>query len=174
VTRETVAGESRTLRAENTLVDQEKVKRMDLHMVRRKFSPISTIGEWYINQKSFCWTLEDMDRQIQKDGSILPWDKRLKLYGLTAIPYGTYEVITNYSVRFKRVMPLILDVPDFKGIRIHVLNWAEETEGCIGERVRGRLHKEKPGSIQRIHAYFNRSIGQKRKSIFNYKQGGLK
>jgi hypothetical protein len=127
-----VAGESRTLRAENTLVDQEKVKRMDLHMVRRKFSPISTIGEWYINQKSFCWTLEDMDRQIQKDGSILPWDKRLKLYGLTAIPYGTYEVITNYSVRFKRVMPLILDVPDFKGIRIHVLNWAEETEGCIG------------------------------------------
>jgi hypothetical protein len=54
-----------------------------------------------------------------------------KKYGLTAIPYGTYNVILSMSNRFKRVLPLLLYVPEFSGIRIHSGNTADDSLGCI-------------------------------------------
>lgn len=49
----------------------------------------------------------------------------------TAILSGKYEVIVNVSNRFKRYLPLLLNVPGFDGIRIH--NGVDETSssGCI-------------------------------------------
>ncbi len=108
------------------------MNRMEIKLIVRDLSDISSIGDLIIDGKFFSYTLEDKDRQTQPDGSIIPWRPELKVPGQTAIPYGTYEVITNYSVRFKKVMPLILDVPSFSGIRIHILNQATESEGCIG------------------------------------------
>lgn len=105
---------------------------MELKLIRKDHTNNSAIGDFIIDGSFFSYSLEDKDRQIQPDGSIIPWEAKLKVYGQTAIPYGVYEVITNYSNRFKKVMPLILDVPDFSGIRIHILNQAKESEGCIG------------------------------------------
>ena len=68
-----------------------------------------------------CDTLED---RVRPEGE--------KVYGKTAIPEGTYEVKLTHSPRFKKILPEILNVPNFSGIRIHSLNKAEESEGCIG------------------------------------------
>lgn len=77
-----------------------------------------------------CYTLEDTDRGLKQD---LPLEgiKAIKVYGKTAIPYGKYEVVVSYSNRFKKMLPLLLNVPGFEGIRIHPGNIAEDTEGCI-------------------------------------------
>lgn len=60
----------------------------------------------------------------------------------TAIPFGTYNVVVNMSNRFKRLLPLLLNVPYFEGIRIH--NGKDETSssGCliVGEnKIKGKV-----------------------------------
>ena len=57
--------------------------------------------------------------------------KFLKVYGETCIPYGTYKVELSYSPKFKRELPLLLNVPAFEGIRIHKGNDRSHTSGCI-------------------------------------------
>lgn len=49
----------------------------------------------------------------------------------TAIPSGTYEVIITHSLRFRRPLPLLLDVPMYAGIRIHPGNDELDTDGCL-------------------------------------------
>lgn len=100
--------------------------------VKRIFKgPEYTIGRLSLDGKYFCDTLED---RVRTNGE--------KVRGLTAIPAGNYEVILNWSPRFKGVLPLVLDVPGFSGVRIHAGNSAEDTEGCIlvgFNQVKGRL-----------------------------------
>lgn len=103
---------------------------MKLEIIRKTFTDISTIGELTIDGKHFSYTLEDKERQTQPEGAVRSWSPDLKIQGETAIPYGTYEVITNYSTRFKKVMPLLLNVPSFEGVRIHNGSYAGDTEGC--------------------------------------------
>lgn len=89
-----------------------------------------TIGKLYIDGEYFCDTIEDTDRgltQTMTDAQI----KSKKAYGQTAIPTGTYKVIISYSNKFKRQMPLLLNVPGFLGIRIHSGNTEKDTEGCL-------------------------------------------
>ena len=91
---------------------------MKLELKRMHFTDNSTIGELYIDGTFQCYTCEDIEREI-------------KVAGKTAIPAGNYKVIINLSNRFKRQMPLLLNVPNFEGVRIHSGNTALDTEGCI-------------------------------------------
>lgn len=94
-----------------------------------------TIGNLYINDKFFCNTLEDPVRKLPKEcpytskGEICQCEE--KINGQTAIPAGKYKVVLSYSNRFNKVLPELLNVPHFKGIRIHSGNTEEDTEGCI-------------------------------------------
>ena len=88
-----------------------------------------TIGKLYIDNKYICDTVEDKVRDINKNGKFDEGEK--KVYGETAIPYGTYEVKWTYSPRFKRYMPELLNVSNFSGIRIHSGNTAADSLGCI-------------------------------------------
>jgi Steigviridae/Suoliviridae L,D-carboxypeptidase/transpeptidase len=77
-------------------------------------------GEWHRSLGSFCYTLEDT---VRPPG--------VKIQNRTAIPAGKYALTVDFSVRFKNMMPHILDVPMFTGIRIHSGNTDANTEGCI-------------------------------------------
>lgn len=56
--------------------------------------------------------------------------KSLKVYGETCIPYGTYKVELSYSPKFKKIMPEILNVNGFTGVRIHNGSYTQHTFGC--------------------------------------------
>lgn len=92
---------------------------MNIAVKRETFTAKSTTGKLYVDGEFFCYTLED------------PVRSGPKVYGETAIPPGTYDVIINYSQRFKRDLPLILNVPGFTGIRIHIGNYPKDTHGCL-------------------------------------------
>lgn len=79
----------------------------------------ATIGEITIGGEHQCYTCEDMVRH----GPKVP--------GETAIPAGRYRVIVNMSNRFQRLLPLLVDVPGFEGVRIHPGNTAADTSGCL-------------------------------------------
>lgn len=91
---------------------------MKLIVERKWFTGKSTCGELFVEGIFECFTLEDVVRVV-------------KIPKETAIPTGTYKVIIDKSDRFKRLMPHILDVPGFTGIRIHPGNTDSETEGCL-------------------------------------------
>lgn len=77
-----------------------------------------TLGRLTIDGEPQCYTLEDLEREV-------------KIHGETAIPVGVYEVIITPSARFKRNLPLLVDVPNFSGVRIHPGNSSADTGGCI-------------------------------------------
>lgn len=74
-----------------------------------------TIGKLYIDGEYFCDTMEPPYRKEKP----------------RAIPTGQYKVIVNYSNRFKRQLPLLLNVEGFEGIRIHNGSYPKDTLGCI-------------------------------------------
>lgn len=90
-------------------------------LVERKYKKEKyTIGKMYLDGEYFCDTLEDTVRP-----------KGVKVYGETAIPASTYKVVLSYSPKFKRVLPEVLSVAMFSGIRIHRGNYPSDTLGCI-------------------------------------------
>jgi hypothetical protein len=91
---------------------------MEIRIKRLHRTENSTIGELTIDGVFECFTLEDKEREV-------------KIKSETAIAKGTYKVIINQSNRFKRLLPLLLNVPNFEGVRIHSGNSNHDTEGCI-------------------------------------------
>jgi len=91
---------------------------MEITLNRKIKTTNSTIGELSINGKFQCYTLEDIERDV-------------KIWGKTAIPKGRYEIVITYSAKFKKYLPLLLNVPNYTGIRIHSGNTAIDTDGCI-------------------------------------------
>ena len=47
------------------------------------------------------------------------------------IPAGTYPLVVTESPKFKRLMPLVCQVPGRSGIRIHRGSRPEHSTGCI-------------------------------------------
>lgn len=91
---------------------------MKLRLERGASAHGATIGQLFVDGAEECWILEDEVRAV-------------KIPGQTAIPAGTYNVIVTMSARFGRELPLLEDVPNFSGIRIHPGNSPADTEGCL-------------------------------------------
>lgn len=95
---------------------------MKLRVERLWKKPAYTVGRLFVDGKLFCNTLEDTVRDLSNER---------KVYGKTAIPYGEYKVVYNWSPKFGRNLPRLLNVPAFEGILIHPGNTADDSAGCI-------------------------------------------
>lgn len=102
---------------------------MKLKLERKYFKDNYTIGNLYINGDFFSNTLEDKNRDINRNGVFD--NGEVKIYGDTCIPFGIYKVIVNKSPKFKRELPRLLNVPSFEGVLIHRGNTNKDTAGCI-------------------------------------------
>lgn len=95
-------------------------KKMNLELLLERDIklPTRTLGKLSINGVHECFICEDAVRDT-------------KIHGQTAIPAGRYEVIITLSNRFKRELPILLNVPNYEGVRIHSGNHEGHTEGCL-------------------------------------------
>jgi Family of unknown function (DUF5675) len=93
---------------------------MILTLTRKWATSECTIGLLDVDGVPNYYVLEDVEREGE-----------LKVPGKTAIPRGTYKIVIDYSNRFKRRLPRLLDVPGFTGIRIHPGNVSGDTDGCL-------------------------------------------
>ena len=91
---------------------------MNLRVIREPSTVAATMGILLIDGVFTCWTLEDVVRPV-------------KIPGETAIPAGRYDVRLSLSQRFQKLLPEILAVPGFTGIRIHAGNTQADTAGCV-------------------------------------------
>ena len=123
---------------------------MKIKLIRKYFKDTYTIGKLYIDGAYFCDVIEDKDRGLYDSmgtGEVLATKK----YCETAIPYGTYKVKITYSPKYKRNMPLLLNVNGFEGIRIHSGNTAKDSCGCL---IVGR--NTKVGMVTESRVTYNR------------------
>lgn len=93
----------------------------------------NTIGNLFFNGIWFCYVLEDTVRELKDINNDGDFDDKNegKVYGETAIPTGVYKIILNMSNRFKKLLPLLIDVKGYQGIRIHNGSTEAHTHGCL-------------------------------------------
>lgn len=103
---------------------------MRIKVIRHTFLKDRTIGTMYINGLRFCETLEDVDRGLHQEME-LDAIKKIKVYGETAIPYGTYNLKMVYSPKYKKKMPLLENIPGYSGVLIHIGNYPKDSKGCL-------------------------------------------
>jgi hypothetical protein len=103
---------------------------MKITVTRRFFAPTYTIGTMLVDGVRFSDTLEDKDRDRNRDGDLNDPGEG-KVYAQTAIPDGRYRVTLDMSPKFGRKLPRLQNVPHFEGILIHRGNKPEDSAGCI-------------------------------------------
>lgn len=126
------------------------MSRLQLTLTRRYKCSDYTIGRMQVGSVVTSDTLEDRDRGLTDTMSVAAIKLR-KIFGKTAIPTGTYRVKLTYSAKFASrpwakkygdLVPEILNVKGFGGVRIHPGNDQYDTDGCplVGEnKVKGKV-----------------------------------
>ena len=98
------------------------MNKVEALLLRSDFGDDFTLGSLFFAGKFLGFTCEDKDRHLESGGT--------KIYGETAIPRGYYRLTVSMSKRFGKLMPEILGVPQFSGVRIHGGNFPSQSEGC--------------------------------------------
>lgn len=92
-----------------------------------------TVGVLYIDHQLVCNTIEPPAGWATRssDNAANRSSKEAPEQGKGCIPMGWYRVRVTQSPKFKRLLPLLEQVPFFSGIRIHAGSRVEHTKGCI-------------------------------------------
>lgn len=143
--------------------------KMKIKLVRIAFKDTYTIGKLYVDGVYFCDTIEDKDRGLDDSMTVREiLDKKVK--GETAIPTGHYNIEITYSPKYKRMMPLLIGVKGYSGIRIHSGNTSKDTEGCllVGKNTVKGMVTDSRNTYQRLFAMMQ---GQKNITIDIIRKG---
>lgn len=139
---------------------------MKLQLKRIALRESYTIGRLFVDDMYVCDTLEDKVRDVNRNGRFD--NGEVKIYGQTAIPYGTYDVTLKVkSPKFSLkpeykwcngYLPRLLGVPHFDGILIHAGNTHRSTAGCVlvgRNTVVGRL-TESMATLKRLYGILSK------------------
>lgn len=99
---------------------------MTVRIIREPSVAGTTFGVVFVDGRFFSFSLEDEIRE-RPGVPVSQW----KVPGHSAIPAGLYELTITPSARFKRDLPLLLNVTGFDGIRFHPGNTHADTAGCV-------------------------------------------
>lgn len=139
---------------------------MTLRLVREIFLEDRTLSKLYINDEYFCDVLEDTDRGLYFTQPLKEIEKA-KVYGKTAIPRGVYEIVISYSNKFQQLLPLLLNVPEYAGIRIHSGVTPEHTLGCLlPGKLSGKVMVNSRSTFKKLFAKISEAIKKEKVIIF--------
>ena len=138
---------------------------MVISIIRQPSAKGATLSTWYVDGQRQCVGVED----VVRGGA------EAKVFGKTAIPAGTYRVVVTMSNRFKRRLPLLVNVPGGKirfgsnliddcGVRIHPGNTAADTEGCL---LPGSVFGADGASVTASRVAFDRLFLRIEQAVFN-------
>lgn len=117
---------------------------MELELRRIARKERYTVGRLYVDGRYFCDTIEDRDRDINRNGRFDGCE--MKIASETAIPNGRYRVtMLIQSPKFSQkpeykwwkpdgkygMLPRLLKVNHFEGILIHAGRTERSSAGCI-------------------------------------------
>ena len=116
-----------------------------------------TISRLYVDRVMLCHILEDEDRGLMQ-GMSVGEIARIKVAGRTAIPVGDYKIILQWSPRFRKVLPTILNVKGYAGVRMHAGNTSKDTDGCplFGDANEDNIRDWVSNSRKRFNEFFQK------------------
>lgn len=122
---------------------------MKLTLQRNLSGENSTIGNLFVDGTFECNIMEPPVRKVD-------------LPDRTAIPTGVYEIVIEYSYRFKRYNLRLVGVPCFQGVEIHTGNFPHDTEACLLTGTAGKM----PDYIYDSSIAYNNLMAKIRDYIF--------
>ena len=81
------------------------------------------------------------------------------------IPEGTYQLVNTMSPKFKKILPLVTNVPGRSGIRVHTGTKPEHSTGCVLVSAFGK---------QQIIDFINQKTKQNEKVHLTISSNGLR
>lgn len=114
---------------------------MKIELTRIYNCPTYCIGRIRVDNVYICDTIEDTDRGLD-DSMTREQIRKKKVYKMTAIPTGTYDVtLAIQSPKFvtyeyyrdfcNGYLPRLIGVKGYEGILIHKGNKASQSAGCL-------------------------------------------
>jgi hypothetical protein len=106
------------------LIDRIENELIEVNIFRTAENDTQTLGVIIVKNENGSWRLPEVFCTLE-----LPWKENRR--NISRIPAGEYEAIKYYSPKHKRVVILLLDVPERTNIEIHPGNTIKDTTGCI-------------------------------------------
>ncbi len=95
---------------------------MELLLERTEKTKTYTAGRLsFVNELGKAYFCDTLEPSLNPTNHLRP----------KAIPAGRYDVAVTWSPKFRRWLPLLLNVPYREGIRIHAGNNPDDSSGCI-------------------------------------------